>query len=160
MIGRIVTVLLVCCVAACTGPQTQEIRATLTTPEKCSALGKVWKLRVRFGLDGTPVGVEADSGNPGPIADPERLEVGECDNVLFTVRKSSRNRSAMLIFDKDPGFRSPGKQPAYLSRKGAIIIPIDNREGTGKEEFAYSIHVDCPESIGCAPIDPRIVVER
>jgi hypothetical protein len=161
MIRNIVPVLIACCVAACAGQQTQEIRAATVVPEGCSAVGTVWKLKVRYDGAGAPVGVDADSGNEKPIKDPERLEVAECDNVRLNVNKGARSRSAMIFFDKDPAFRTPGKKPAYLSRRGAVVIPIDNRETGGREEYMYSIHFDCPESnTECAPLDPMIVVER
>jgi hypothetical protein len=161
MIGRILPVLLTCCVAGCAGQQTGEIRAATIVPEGCNAVGTVWKLKVRYDDAGAPVGVDADSGNERPIRDPERLEVAECDNVRFNVNRGARSRSAMIFFDKDPAFRTPGKKPAYLSRRGAVFVPIDNRDTRGREEYAYSIHVDCPEvDSQCAPLDPIIVVER
>lgn len=160
MIRRIPLVLLACCLAACVGPRTQEIRPTTIKPDGCDNVGNVWKLKVRFSTTGAPIGVEADKENDKPIKDPERLEVAECDNVRIKVKKGNSDRSAMLVFDKDPAFRTPGKKPAYLSRQNAIYVPIDNREGQGRDEFAYSIHVDCPEDTTCEPLDPMIIVER
>jgi hypothetical protein len=161
MIGRIVTVLFACCVAACAGPQTTDIRPTAETPAGCDpgSPGHRWKLRVVYDSAGAPIGVEPDAGNTQPIPDAANLEVKPCDTVWINARKGNAGRSAMVAFDKGADFKSPGRRPAYLARRSMIVVPIDKRDGSGKEEFRYSIHVDCPES-ECTPLDPMIIVER
>lgn len=164
MITRIVPVLLACCVAACAGSQPTGGYTTTVIPDGCEnePPGYAWKLRVRLNGLGAPVGLSKDAG-PRPIPDPENLTVRQCDTVEIRVIQQGYNRSAMVAFDKDPGFKSPGSRPAYLTRRGTIVVPIDKREGKPTEEFRYSIHVDCDDNITekrCPALDPMIKVER
>ena len=164
MIVRIGTVLLAFCVAACAGPQSKDDLANTVTPDGCDkeSPGYEWKLKVVLDGLGAPVGVERYGGSR-PIPDPANLTVKPCDTVSFKVLPQGRNRSAMVAFDKKTGFESPGKRPAYLTRRGRIVVPIDRREGSDRKEYEYSIHVDCDDNISdnrCKPLDPMIVVER
>jgi hypothetical protein len=157
MMQKLALALMACSAVGCASQPTGGTSGVL--PAGCEGSPTTWKLRVLYNGDGEPIAV-ASADESQHIPDPARLVVKECDKVEISVKKGL-GRTGMAAFDKREGFRSPGGRPAYLSRGNKIIIPIDDRDGSGTEEFEYSIHIDCQErGSRCRPLDPMIKVER
>lgn len=165
---EMLAVLVACSVAGCAAPRMTEVATSGAKPDGCAEVAGVRSIKVVYNASGEPIGVAPDrrSGEE-EIGDPGRLEVRECEIVRINLKKGVAGRSGMVVFDKDmavtgtaTAFRSPGRRPAYLSRRNSVFIPIDDRATKGREEFSYSVHIDCPEQSACTPLDPMIIVER
>jgi len=184
MNSRLWPVFGVVCLTACAGQPVQELQLRSGPPAGCTSAKDVWRLKVVLGNAGPKLGAPVDVAPLNhPALSPESaraLRVKPCDVVRFEVGKQGSRRSAMVVFDKavetgsdgrpqcvagdtrtGSGFRSPGRSPAYLTRKGFIEVPIDRREGAPKEDaFCYTVRLDCPEDVDCPALDPMIIVER
>ena len=161
MTCRMLAVLVACSVAGCAAPPPTEIATATVKPEGCSQVAGVRGIKVVYDNNGTPIDVLPDRRRGDlEVPDARNLKAKECENVRVNIKKGNASRAGMVAFDKATGFPSPGLRPAYVARRNVVIIPIDDREGSGTYEFAYSIHVDCPEDPECEALDPMIIVER
>jgi hypothetical protein len=162
MTRKLLAVLVACSVAGCAASPTTGVATAAEKPDGCTQAAGVRGIKIVYNSNGEPIDVAVDfRPNDLPVGNARELRVKECENVRINTKRGSAGRSGMVIFDKDAAFRSPGRRPAYLSRRNFVFIPIDDRDVTGVEEFSYSVHVDCPEaSSPCKPLDPKIVVER
>ena len=140
MIGKLTVLMIVATMAACTaGPRATPLKEPdPVVPKDCDAVRRTWMLQVKFDNSslnrGAAKDVEQEVTHYPPI-NPRELRVKSCDNVRFKVHGNGRNANAMVAFDKTDGFLSPGQQPAYISRRGYIIVPIDNRPPPEGSEY-------------------------